>query len=388
MARFNNNQQNNRNSLADQVRLLAPQVKTRQAQLPRTSDIGVDGINHVNIWEEGETILGRALSHMAKLPFTHSTLGAFESIEGLWYYVQAETPDESLRTKSGFQALSAGRKVKTKQVADFRVIIANANWEKVNAYPDIMQMVMDCNLHFEKYYFKIEPATASKPEYYSRQRTVNSPWIIGMFDEIRYALINNKQPDFEFLSDHEQHRIQNAFRAQGSNVDLFSQFKSNQAKPVFPTEKPVQEKQFNKPVKQKKWPKKERVLGSEVEETQSNQFGTVASAGVQVVSDLLPVSEEAAKVADLQSGNDQLDELANFQGTTIAVDIAPGPDSSAEVSYEDIKKAAIDNSPKLSEDGSPIAYHAPEAGVTETVGDNNETQEDVVNTGEPAQCFN
>lgn len=392
MTRFNN--QHNRNTLADQVRLLAPQVKTRQAQLPRTSDIGRDGVHHINVWEEGETILGRALSHMAKLPFTHSTLGPFESIEGLWYYVQAETPDETLRTKSGFQALSAGRKVKTRPVADFRIIIANANWEKVNAYPDIMQMVMDCNLHFEKYYYKVEPATAHKAEQQSRQRTVNSPWIIGMFDEIRYALINNKQPDFDFLSDAEQQRIQTSFRAQGSNVDLFSQFKSNQAKPVFPTAKPVQEKQFNKPVKQKKWPKKERVLGSEVDETQSyqvGQFGAVASAGVQVVSDLLPVNEEAAKVAlvaDLQSRSDQLDELANFQGTAIAVDVATGPDSTAEVSYEDIKKAAADNSPKLADDGTPVSYHAPEAGVTETSGDNYETQEDVVNTGEPAQCFN
>lgn len=389
MARYNNQQ--NRNSMADQVRLLAPQVKTRQAQLPRTSDIGTDGINHINIWEEGETILGRALSHMAKLPFTHSTLGAFESIEGLWYYIQAETPDESLRTKSGFQALSAGRKVKTRQVVDFRIQIAQANWEKVNAYPDIMQMIMDCNLHFEKYYYKVEPATAHKPEYHSRLRTVNSPWIIGMFDEIRYALINNKQPDFDFLSDTEQQRIQTAFRAQGSNVDLFSQFKSNQAKPVFPAAKPAQEKQFTTPLKKKKWPKKERVLGSEVGETQASELGAVAgvaSAGVQAVTDLLPVNEETAKTAlitDLQSRNDQLDELTSYQGAVIGIDAASGSDSSTEVSYEDIKKAAADNSPKLANDGTPVSYQVPEVKeVADDTYETSETQADVVNTGEPA----
>lgn len=248
------NQKNSRRTMGDQVRLLAPQIKSRSTQLPRVSEIGIDGRNHINIWEDGETILGRALSHMAKLPFTHSVYGPFESIEGLWHYIQANKPDESLRTKSGIPALSAGNRVDKKIVPDFRILIGQANWEKINAYPDLANTMMNESLRFEKYYLKEDGEQRPK-----RMRTVNSPWLISMFEEIRYALRNNIVPDFRFLSDEAQARIQAEYRDQGSNSDLLTMFKSNQPAPVFPV---TQKKEAPKVQQPKKKQFKEKPKGT------------------------------------------------------------------------------------------------------------------------------
>jgi hypothetical protein len=292
---FQTKQNKNRRSFGDQVRLLAPQIKSRAPQLPRITEIGNDGWNHINIWEDGDTQLGRALSHMAHLPFTHSTLGAFSSIEGLWFYVQAQVPDEALRTKSGLLAHSAGRRVKTKQIEDFRVIIAQANWEKINAYPDLAADMLATNLRFEKYYI----VNSVGPDNGKRQRTVNSPWMIAMFEEIRYALFHKIDPDFSFLTDAEQDRIQNAYRSQGSNSDILNVYKSNQPAPVFPE---IVKAEAPKPLpKKKKWkdaPKGTYGAKSEVKETE------VISEVAQNTTSLTDIS-----VAD-QSVESTLDDTA------------------------------------------------------------------------------
>ena len=45
-----------------------------------------DGITHINIYTQGKTQLGRALSNLFDCEFTVPGYGDFKSLEGFWYY--------------------------------------------------------------------------------------------------------------------------------------------------------------------------------------------------------------------------------------------------------------------------------------------------------------
>lgn len=50
----------------------------------------LDGIDHINVYSQGKTKLGRLLSNFANTPFEIPGLGRFQSVESYWYYGSRE----------------------------------------------------------------------------------------------------------------------------------------------------------------------------------------------------------------------------------------------------------------------------------------------------------
>lgn len=172
----------------------------RRLNMPQLQEIGTDGVDHINVWEHGETSLGRGLSSLADLPFTHKTFGKFRSVEGFWHYVRFQSKDDSLRNLKGVavrryvQELEAAHPEKTVRVADFRAMIADANWQKLKSWPLLAEEFKDCQLPLDGYYTRTTNTDL-------RIRMTSSVWFIPGLVEIRNALIDNRLPDFTFLLD-------------------------------------------------------------------------------------------------------------------------------------------------------------------------------------------
>lgn len=65
-----------------------------------------DGIDHINVYSQANTELGRFLSNFAHYP-QNTPDGEFESLEGYWYWLK--TYDDRLRHLHGVDAKRLGR---------------------------------------------------------------------------------------------------------------------------------------------------------------------------------------------------------------------------------------------------------------------------------------
>lgn len=156
--------------------------------------IGKDGIDHINIWEKGSTDLGIALSHMADLPFSHETYGRFRSVEGFWHYIRSVTRDDRTRVMAGFKAKKFGDSLESHRVDNFKEIIMDANWQKINQYPPIVEFLKASTLPLDHYYlYNLDPNI--------RVRPYSAFWMIAGFEEIRKAIKEDRKPKFDFLKD-------------------------------------------------------------------------------------------------------------------------------------------------------------------------------------------
>jgi len=76
-----------------------------------------DGIDHINIYSKGKTQLGKMLSNMYELSFTHPIYGKFPSVESFWYFNKfrrMNVGDQILfefRKLSGFEAKKRARQL-------------------------------------------------------------------------------------------------------------------------------------------------------------------------------------------------------------------------------------------------------------------------------------
>lgn len=76
-----------------------------------------DGVDHINVYSQGKTQLGRWLSNWACVPIETED-GHFDSIEGYWYWIG--TPDDRLRTLSGYAAKKLGKELRKKLGHDWQ----------------------------------------------------------------------------------------------------------------------------------------------------------------------------------------------------------------------------------------------------------------------------
>lgn len=186
-------------AMGSKLRDLLPRAKhgqkrTRDIREPMPMPTGVDGTDHINIWDKGNTLLGQLLSHSAALSFTHSIFGRFSTVESFWHYIRSVERDDRIRTMSGITLKRFSEKLQTVRVRNFKAIIMDTNWQKIKQYPDLLEELRDSELPIECYYhYKREDGVRIRPNF--------SPWLILGFVEIRNALKENREPDFNFLKD-------------------------------------------------------------------------------------------------------------------------------------------------------------------------------------------
>lgn len=114
-----------------------------------------DGVDHINIYSQGNTRLGRLLSNFAWSPIT--TLdGKFNSIEGYWYWLNSDsTQKDRLRSLFGFQAKRVGRALRAPDWNNedtFRLKIFSAMISKLVHQPDLRDLILQNNLPYTHYY--------------------------------------------------------------------------------------------------------------------------------------------------------------------------------------------------------------------------------------------
>ena len=139
-----------------------------------------DGIDHINVYSQGKTMLGVFLSNWTRYPIILDDLGRFESVEGLWYWLS--TKNDRLKTMSGFAAKKLGRSLPrfvTIDDAMFKECIKVAIRKKVAGGPQYFNFVKS-TLPFAHYYvFK------------GKQVDAGYIWIVEYLEQLRTELKDN-----------------------------------------------------------------------------------------------------------------------------------------------------------------------------------------------------
>ena len=139
-----------------------------------------DGIDHINVYSQGKTVLGVFLSNWTRYSMILEPLGRFESVEGLWYFLS--TGDNRLKSMSGFAAKKLGKslsKVITLPDDEFKSIIKQAIKVKVAGGPQYFNFV-DSTLPFTHYYV-----------FNGKQVDAGHKWIIEYLEQLRTELKDN-----------------------------------------------------------------------------------------------------------------------------------------------------------------------------------------------------
>lgn len=167
---------------------------------------GKDGVDHINIHNNAETELGRFLDMNAHSPFVHPDAGNFQSVGGLWHYIQTRPLMEEFRIVSGARVRNMAKKMKDDAMANqnaprhtpikgFRTIIADAMWHKVTQSTNVVRLMAESTLPFEHYF--------TQGELNIRQYPSEGYWIVAAYEEIRRVVKHrlatgdtDAQPDF------------------------------------------------------------------------------------------------------------------------------------------------------------------------------------------------
>jgi len=144
-----------------------------------------DGITHINVG--GRTRLGRDLSHFAYTPFVHPFYGPFNCMEGFWHYIRADKPDDTLRSLTGWQAKKYGRHLNVNRVDNFRELINEANYHRIDQNPELRRMFVECTLPLGHYYTYGAGNILIHPRGYD--------WILAGLEEVRTMMREGRKPD-------------------------------------------------------------------------------------------------------------------------------------------------------------------------------------------------
>jgi hypothetical protein len=131
--------------------------------------------------------VGRKLSHFAYAPFSHPYFGNFNSMEGFWYYIRALHPDEDLRVLHGHKAKTLGKTLEQAMMPNFKPLIEEANFYRVDQNPVLRALVENSTLPFEHYYVDVMDMIVKRPR--------NMTWLIDGFERIRMHIKNGTRPD-------------------------------------------------------------------------------------------------------------------------------------------------------------------------------------------------
>ena len=151
----------------------------------------VDGQDHINIWEKGQTKLGQFLSHGSHSPFHHPVLGMFNNVESFWHYIRSQERDDRIRTMNNIGAKKFSTQLHTVKVPNFYAIIMDTNYIKLKEYPEMLTLFKENELPLEMYFIYKDKGVRIRPSF--------AVWVLEGFKEIKKALNEDREPDFTFL---------------------------------------------------------------------------------------------------------------------------------------------------------------------------------------------
>ncbi len=111
-----------------------------------------DGVDHINIYSNDKTELGRFLSNFTYSPFVHPQFGSFNSIEGFWWWLSTGKKYDEFRILHGLKARNRGRELPRVPYEQFEETIKRAIQLKIETKPDIRLKLALNKLPFKHYY--------------------------------------------------------------------------------------------------------------------------------------------------------------------------------------------------------------------------------------------
>lgn len=186
------------NNMMKQLIKLTPQlrIKPRSGLLdpaPTPMLWTEDGVDHINIWEEGATDLGQVMSHSSPIELNHSLFGRFSNMQAFWNYIQSVERDDRIRALTGRNLRQFSQKLTPAKVVNFRAIIMDSNYQRAKQYPLIVKELVESSLPFDCYYLHRTSKVRIRPNFFL--------WLNRGWEEIRKALKEDREPDFSFLLD-------------------------------------------------------------------------------------------------------------------------------------------------------------------------------------------
>ncbi len=137
-----------------------------------------DGVDHINVYTKGATLLGRLASNLSAIPFTHPVHGNFACMEGWWYYVATGMKHEHLRNLTGFAAKNEGKQLPQVHNKNFRELIKEGLRLKVMQSVTLKTELMKSSLPLAHYY-----VYNNTPKYQD-----NHYWQIEYLEQLRTEL--------------------------------------------------------------------------------------------------------------------------------------------------------------------------------------------------------
>lgn len=118
-----------------------------------------DGVDHINIYTKGKTLLGRRLTNLSDDPVTVEGYGTFQCLEGFWYYYLTGCIYPELKTMNGFQAKKFGKGIRDDRIDkdgltnEQKEILKEAIRSKLRQNKDLLRLLIQSDLPLAHYYF-------------------------------------------------------------------------------------------------------------------------------------------------------------------------------------------------------------------------------------------
>lgn len=165
---------------------------------PLTSWKG-DGEDHINIWKNGKTELGRGLSPQSRYPLKHHIFGEFSSMSNFWSYLNSVERDDRVRNMPPAVLANFSKQLTQQRVVNFFAIIMDAHYQRIKQNKDLHDRLKRCPVPLDMYTVDSETGLP--------RRAANFSWLLDGFEEIRNALEENRAPDFTFLMDDKENPL-------------------------------------------------------------------------------------------------------------------------------------------------------------------------------------
>lgn len=151
-----------------------------------------DGVDHINIHPHARTKLGEALSTVGNIEFRHPQYGTFNNIIGLEMWLCSTDQPDRFRRMAGRELLKLRRTLTDRvRINNYRHVVLTSTWMKIKSSLALMEDMKRCALSFDYYYY--ERVEMGEP---IRVRAVEYDWLCPAMEEMRKALLEEREPDF------------------------------------------------------------------------------------------------------------------------------------------------------------------------------------------------
>jgi hypothetical protein len=141
------------------------------------SNKGIDGINHINVYSQAETLLGQQLSNFYESDCYYENV-KFNSVEAFWYWWITGKCHDEFKTLSGINAKRLGRKYTSVVSLPTEEVLRKVYLSKLKGNKKLAERLSKSTLPLAHYYVYGEKKI-SADEYL---------WTIKIWDDIRNEL--------------------------------------------------------------------------------------------------------------------------------------------------------------------------------------------------------